>query len=241
MTSKKPRKQIVAMGGALAKSEPAAHALYEYVLGQTSAKRPRVLQINTATGDAPSSALFTYRALSTLSCEVSELKMFERTPKPAELRKMIVGSNVIVVGGGNTKSMLAVWRAFGIDELLFEAYEKGVVLSGSSAGGICWFDQCLTDSWAVDYTALDCLGILPGSCCPHFDGEAGRKETYHRLIEDGTLMPGIAIDERVGVHYIDGKIHRIVTTAPKIGAYNVGLRRGKILQTALAVEQLSVQ
>jgi peptidase E len=155
------------------------------------------------------------------------------------MRELILSQDVIWVNGGNTKSMLAVWQAYGLPALLEKAWESGIVLAGSSAGAICWFEQCLTDSYADEYTALDCLGFLPGSCCPHFDHEQGRKETYHRLIQQGELKPGIAIDECVAVHFVGDKLHRVVSTAKKSGAYSVTVAKDRITQKGLRASFVS--
>jgi peptidase E len=211
----------------------------EYAFKLSGKKRPKVLFINTATGDKESTAVWSLRAVSQIACVPSELKFFERTPRPKEMRKLILSQDVIWVNGGNPKSMLAVWRAYDVPAVLREAWENGIVLAGSSAGANCWFEQCLTDSYADEYTALDCLGFLPGSCCPHFDGEKGRKEVFHRLIQQGDLKPGIAIDEQVGAHYIGDKLHRVVTTDKKARAYLVSLGKKKIEQKALRASFVS--
>jgi peptidase E len=225
-------RQIVSIGGALSKSETAGPQLLKYIFERTGKTHPRVLFINTATGDKESTAMWSFRAIRSLPCLASELTFFERTPGPEALRELVLSQDVIFVGGGNTKSMLAVWREWGLPALLREAWESGIIMAGSSAGAICWFEECLTDSLADEYTALECLGFLPGSCCPHFN-EAGRKPTYHRLIKKGKLKPGIAIDERVAVHFIGDKVHCVITTEKKSGAYKVDLRGNVVKQVEL--------
>lgn len=240
MDSRAKTKNIVAIGGALGQSPTAGPILLNYVFGITGKKRPKVLFINTATGDKESTALWSLRAVRQTACVPSELTFFERTPRPKEMKELILSQDVIWVNGGNTKSMLAVWDAYGLPAILAQAWENGIVLAGSSAGGICWYEQCLTDSYADEYTALACLGFLPGSCCPHFDGEKGRKATYHRLVEQGELKQGIAIDERVGVHYIDDKLHRVISTSKKAGAYRVTLgAKNHVEQKGLRASYLS--
>ncbi len=107
------------------------------------------------------------------------------------LRRVVLAQDVVYVGGGNTKSMLAVWREWGLIEILKEAYGSGIVLGGQSAGAICWFEQGVTDSWADRLRPLDCMGFLPGSCCPHYDGEVERRPAYHALIQQGQIRSGL--------------------------------------------------
>jgi dipeptidase E len=154
-----------------------------------------------------------------LPCEVRTLGFFARTPP--NLEELILSHDVVFVGGGNTKSMLAVWREYGVDKILREAWQRGIVLAGNSAGGICWFDVCITDSWDVEYTTLPALGFLKGSCCPHYDGEVGRRPLYHRLIKETPLPAGWAIDEGVGMHFVGQKLLQVVTPKPNGAAYGV--------------------
>jgi peptidase E len=152
-----------------------------------------------------------------------------------------LSQDVIYVGGGNTRSMLAVWREWGLPEILREAWESGIVLAGRSAGAICWFAQGVTDSVADVLLPLDCLGFLPGSCCPHYDGEVDRRPSYHRLIFENEILPGVAIDDGVGVHFRGTGPYRMVTPREKAGAYQVRVVNGEVQEEplAVAVERLS--
>ena len=208
-----------------------------YALQLTGKPTPRVLFINTATGDSADSLLRSYTRMAALDCVPSHLSLFTRTPR--DLEKLILSQNMIFVGGGNTKSMLAVWREYGIDKILEEAWKRGVILSGSSAGGICWFEGCCTDSFDEVYTALPALGFLKGSCCPHYDGEPGRPGTYHSLIESGQLDEGLAIDEGVGVHFVGRKLVEVVTANQGTGAYLVRRKGAACIDKPLPVRVLS--
>lgn len=210
------QRQIVAIGGSLSKvpSGCGQERILEYLLDlQPDRKAQRILVINTATGDAQSSEDFFYHSWNMLKrpCSLSFLNLFGRTPP--DLKSLLLSQDIIYVGGGNTKSMLAVWREYGIDKLLHQAWKLGIVLAGSSAGGICWFDSCLTDSYAESYTSLKCLGILKGSCCPHYDGEVGRRETYHAMVESQELANGYAIDEATAIHFVGKKIHKVISVS----------------------------
>lgn len=235
------KRHIVAMGGAIS---PGAPALFKYVVGLTNRRKrnPRVLFVPTATGDDQGSLLFFYRNMAKLRATPSDLGFFHRTPP--DLRSLILSQDVIFVGGGNTKSMLAVWREYGIDKLLVEAWERGIILAGASAGGICWFDACVTDSFAESYIALPALGMLKGSCCPHYDGgvlpgEKGRKATYHALITSGSLGDGYAIEEVTGMHFIGTELNEVVTGKEGTAAYSVQLRDGVVHETKLPARLLT--
>ena len=116
--------------------------------------------------------------------------------------------------------MLAIWRVHGIDALLREAWENGVVLWGASAGMICWFEAGVTDSFGPQLAGLDCLGLLPGSACPHYDGEEQRRPRYRELVDAG-FPEGIAADDGVGLHYVGTELAEIVTCRPGAAAYRV--------------------
>jgi peptidase E len=135
--------------------------------------------------------------------------------------------------------MLALWREWGLDEILKRAWQQGVVLAGLSAGAICWFEQGVTDSVPGELGALDCLGLLPGSCCPHYDGEAERRPAYHRLVAEGTILPGFGIDDGAALHFVDQELKCIISSRPDARAYAVtksedGVSEGALASTLLA-------
>ena len=228
----RPR-QIIAMGGGGFSMEPENLTLDRYVLAQAHVAEPRVSFLPTASGDADSYALRFYEAFSGLSCRPSHLMFFRRTP---DLREHVLSQDVIYVGGGNTKSMLGVWREWGLPEILREAWEAGVVLAGLSAGAICWFEEGLTDSWEGDLRPLQCLGFLKGSSCPHYHGDPARRPTYHELVGSGVLLPGLALDDSAAAHFVDEEIHRVVASRPGVTAYRVERRDGAVREEALPVE-----
>jgi dipeptidase E len=124
------------------------------------------------------------------------------------------------VSGGSTANMLAIWKVHGIDVLLREAWESGVVLWGASAGMICWFDSGVTDSFGPQLDGMDCLGFLSGSACPHYDGEERRRPRYRELIAAG-MAPGIAADDGVALHYVGTELAEVVTCRPDARAFQV--------------------
>jgi dipeptidase E len=233
MTARK--RQIIALGGGGFAMEPDNPALDLYVLSQAQTSRPAVSLLGTAGGDADSFLVKFYKAFSRYDCRPSHLPFFQRTPN---LRDHLLRQDVIYVGGGNTKSMLAVWRDWELPALLREAWEQGTILAGVSAGAICWFQHGVTDSWAEKLVVLECLGFLEGSCCPHYDGEPERRPAYHELLLKGDIPPGVAIDDGAAIYLVDGEIHRVVASRPKASAYRVAVRNGSVQEEPLETEYL---
>ena len=222
---------IIAIGGAGLFSEPENPALEKYLLDQSHTDRPNVLMIATARGDDATYVGKFHEAFGALGANTQDLPFFHRTP---DLRRVVLAQDVVYVGGGNTQSMLAVWREWGLGEILKEAYESGIVLGGQSAGAICWFEQGVTDSWADRLRPLDCMGFLPGSCCPHYDGEIERRPAYQALIQQGQIRPGYAIDDRVAMHFRNGRVERVVSKKSGSTAYRVSIDAGLVKEEALA-------
>jgi len=225
-------RHIVAIGGHGMEPE---NPLDDFVLALTAKSRPRVLLVPTATGDADRLIVRFYGAFGASRCEPSHLQLFNIPPP--DLRGLVLAQDAVFVGGGNTASMLAVWRAHGLDRILREAWEAGVVLAGSSAGSICWFEAGVTDSFRAELDGLDCLGFLPGSNCPHYDGEEQRRPAYHRLVAEG-FPAGWAADDHCGLHFIGTELREAVSARDGAAAYRLELRDGEVVETPLPTRLL---
>lgn len=230
-------KHIVAFGGA----RPVAsgmHPLYSYVLSMTGKSRPKVSCIPTATGDLPANLVRFYSNFPASICEPSHLALFGRTV--TDIREYLLNQDVILVLGGNTANMLAVWRVHGVDVALKEAWEAGLVLCGGSAGSLCWFECGTTDSFNLNELKPlhDGLGFLAGSHCPHYDGEAQRRPLYHSLISEG-FPAGYAIDDDAAIHFAGTELSEVVSARPGATAYRVELSGGQVVETPLDARQLA--
>jgi dipeptidase E len=210
-----PDRRIVGLGGGVEPEEWAP--LRDYLLGLTGKERPRVLFIPTAVGDEDAAVAGFFERYASF-VEPSVLRVFPWPPE--DLRELVLSQDAICVSGGNTANMLAIWRVHGIDRLLREAWEQGVLLYGGSAGMICWFEAGVTDSYGPQLEGMDCLGFLAGSACPHYDGEELRRPRYRELV-DGGLAEGIAADDGVGLLYVGTELAEIVTCRPGASAYRV--------------------
>ena len=198
-------RRILACGG-----EQLYHpSLTRFLFDLARRKRPRILFLPTASGDSAAYLLTFYQQLAGTECEPSHLPLFDRTTDdPAAA---IGRADIVMVGGGNTANMLAIWRLHDVERALRDAYANGTVLTGWSAGMLCWFEAGITDSFTPDLSRLnDGFGILKGSACPHYDAEDRREIVYKRETAAG-LMPGIALDNGVAALYEDEKLVEIVS------------------------------
>ena len=220
------------MGGGGFLMEPRNPRLDRWLLSLTRRRNPRVLFVPTASGDARHDVERFYRGFRRFHCRPAHLALFNRTG--ADLRKPIVSADLIYVGGGNTANMLAIWRVHGVDVALKEAWQSGVVVCGVSAGAICWFRSGVTDSFGVDLQPLrNGLGFLPGSFCPHYDGEARRRPAFHRFIAERQLPSGYAADDGAAILFEDGEVGDVVRSRQNANAYRVSRRAGRVVEARL--------
>ncbi|HVB86361.1 MAG TPA: peptidase E [Candidatus Dormibacteraeota bacterium] len=231
----KPNSQIIAIGGG-GFAQPENPLMERYILAQARKRNPKVCFVPTATGDAPTYIAKFYAAFSKLGCHPTHLPVFERTP---ELADLLLAQDVIYVGGGNTKSMLAVWREWQLPKYLRQALRSGTVLAGISAGAICWFQMGITDSWADRLMPLPCLGWLPGACCPHYDVEKDRRPATHDFVARGIIPQTLALEDGTAAHFIGRKLLRIVSSRESAKAYRVRMSRDGIVETPLALKRLT--
>ena len=231
--------QIIALGGGGFSMTPDNLALDRYILASCSARRPKVCFLGQASAESPDYALRFYRAFLNLGAEPSDLTLFQNTPQ--DVREHLLRQDAIYVGGGNTLNMVALWRAWGLDAILREALEGGVVLAGISAGAICWFAEGLSDSRPGAYTRVEALGLLPGSFSPHYDGEPTRRPRFHALLAEGGIAPGLAADDDVALHFADGRLQRVVTAREGAAAYRLSLLEGSVAEERLEADLLPLQ
>jgi dipeptidase E len=204
-----PEPQILGMGGY------PDDASLEHTLGL--ARGSRVLYVSSASAESPAGILLWYERLQGRA-DLTHLSFFPWPPD--NLRELALAQDVILVSGGNTANALAIWRVHGFDQVLREAWQEGVLLAGWSAGMICWFEHGVTDSFGPQLDAMQCLGFLPGSACPHYDGEELRRPRYRELLQAG-LPAGLAADDGVGLHFEGTELVEVVTCRPGAAAYRV--------------------
>ena len=228
------------MGGGGFATEPDNPLLDDFVLDlarkRSGRERPRVCFVATAAGDADGLLLDFYVAFA-VRAEPRHLALFVRTAP--DIEAFLLDQDAIYVGGGNTANLLALWRLHGVDRAMRAAWESGVVIAGMSAGAICWFEACTTDSFGPELMPLDGgLAFLDGSFCPHYDGEAQRRPLFRRLVAEGRLPAGYGVDNGAALVFEDDRIVEIVGSRPDAAAYRVELVDGSVHETRLATRFL---
>lgn len=228
-------RQIIALGGGGFSMEPDNPLLDLYILEQAKKVNPQICFIPTASGDSESYISRYYNFFNQQDCKPSHLSLF--APPTRDLESFILEKDILYVGGGNTKNLLALWKEWSLDDILRKAWNQGVILAGLSAGSICWFEEGITDSYGDGLEPIKCLGFLKGSNCPHYDGEIERRPAYHELMESQKIQSGVATDDGVAIHYKEQGISKIVSSRPNAKAYSVSFET-KVIETELQTEYL---
>jgi dipeptidase E len=229
------KRQIIAMGGGGFSDGRRGRGLDEYVVAQSNIDHPRVCFIATASGDAQVYIDRFHRAFAKLGARPAHLTLFVPQKTRSGFADFLAGQDIIYVGGGNTRNLLILWKAWDLIAALKKAYENGVIIAGISAGALCWFQSGLTDSYPGRLTTVKALGWLRGSFCPHFDSEPKRKAEYRRLIGNGTLPGGYAVDDGVALHFVNGNLVKVVRARKKAAARYIRKSRGRLVEVILAI------
>jgi peptidase E len=211
---------ILAMGGGGFTMEPANPALDDFILTLAATREPRILFLPTASGD-PNAQIAAFRAtFGDRACRPLQLSLFRLEQQTEDLRTLILSQDIVYVGGGSMRNLLAIWREHGLDHVLREAWETGVVLAGLSAGAMCWFDHGITCSTGRPAPARG-LGFLPGSLSVHYDRDPSRRPVFLDAVARGTMPAGYGADDGVGLLFEDRAVVRIVSSRPEARAYRV--------------------
>ncbi|BCF95187.1 peptidase E [Paraburkholderia largidicola] len=235
--------RILAIGGGGFMMEDSPSPIDTHITRLTGKARPRMCYLATPSGDLPAHLDKFDAAYGSMGCKTSHLAFFRqpdsRSILVSDFRPRLLEQDAIYVGGGNTRSALAVWREWGLDTTLREAWESGVLLAGMSAGAMCWFEAGLTDSfWGSAHRPLDCLGLLPGGCAVHYSSDPKRRETLHAAQQACTIPPSIAIDDFAAAMYLGTSLDRVFSWRTGSTAYQAYRDGGTVIETPLPAEQI---
>jgi len=233
---------IVAMGGGGFSMEPDNPVIDDFVLGLSRRQPARVCFVPTASADAATYILRFYRAFVG-RCIATDLTLWNSPSLPrqplrtSDLAAFVAEQDVIYVGGGDTANLLVLWRRHGLDGLFRQAWSRGAVLAGVSAGMLCWFNGGITDSFGGLEPLSDGLGLIDATACPHYDSEVERRPTYHRAIAAG-MQAGYAADDGAALYFRGQTLVEAVSSKPQASAYRVASIDGRVTESALPVRFL---
>jgi dipeptidase E len=228
---------IFAMGGGGFTMEPANPLLDDFVLSLADVGEPRILFLPTASGDTTAQINAFKSRFTERACVPEQLSLFHLRERTRPLAEIVLSQDIVYVGGGSMRNLLALWRAHELDRLLVHAWQCGTVLAGLSAGAMCWFQGGITRSSGPP-EPIDGLGVLPGSLTVHADGEPERLPVWLAAVRDGTLAGGWALDDGVGLLFRGQRIERAVSSRPGAGAQRVDAIAGELVRKRVDVELL---
>jgi dipeptidase E len=219
--------------------EPGNPLLDDYVLALAASDRPKVCFLPTASGDADHYVVRFYRTFCASDCEASHVSLFRREAGVRDVERHLLTRDVIYVGGGSVLSLLGAWRAHGLDAIVRQAWQAGVILCGGSAGSLCWFSSGVT-AFHGEPQPYEGLGLLPWSNCVHYDAEPQRDGAYRRLLLDG-MDAGYAAEDGTALHFTGARLSRVVSSRPGARAYRMRAVGGRVERRTLAADYLGAR
>jgi dipeptidase E len=229
-----PVRKILIAGGGF------NEAFIRYAAQLTGKPRPRMLYLPTASADSATGMLAWFRNCANLNVTpLAQESFIASASMKQSWEEVLLGVDAIICSGGNTLNQQVIWKAHGIDAILKTAWDRGIVLGGASAGSLCWFEEGTTDSRPKELSTVQCLGLLKGSHCPHYDREVDRRPLYHKLIGSGQMKPGYACDNDAGIYFEDNTVKRVVHARAEAKVYHVSVAGGQVVEKELPAEMIS--
>ncbi len=226
-----PNQVIFAFGGDINRF------FVKYVGELTGKPRPKVCYVPTASADNIYNMNYFYMICRELPLVPYILQSWPSSAYDTQsFEEILTGMDAIVVGGGNTLNMMAIWKAQGIDTVLQKCLDKGIILAGGSAGSICWFDNGISDSRPKEFSIVNGLSFLKFSQCPHYSGTPIRKSMYQEKILNGSMLPGYGCDDLSGILFVNGKFQKAVSLNNESNSYYLSIKNGVIIEEKLPIE-----
>jgi dipeptidase E len=211
-----------------------------YMAKLTGKSRPKLCYLPTASADGAAGIIAWFRTCVAVDAVPYAQESFIASSRQKQSwEEVLLSMDGIVASGGNTLNQQAIWKAQGVDVVLRQAWDRGIVLGGASAGSLCWFEEGTTDSRPKELTTVQCLGFLKGSHCPHYDREADRRPLYQKLIGSGQMKPGYACDNDAGIYFEDNTVKRVVATRADAKVYYVSVVDGRVVEKVLESERIA--
>lgn len=199
-------KQIIAAGGD-AMSDQLFHL---YTFAQCKKANPKICLLPTPAADDKGLIRYFLHNFHQYDCQSDYLTFFEN--KEPDIEDFLLSQDIIIVAGGHSKAAVGVWKEFGVDKILHRAYENGTIMTGGSAGAVCWAQEAISDSYFGELRPVKFMNFLPFSICPHYVSDERRK-VYKAAILAGEIGPGYGINDGAFIHFVDGKPFRSIATS----------------------------
>jgi dipeptidase E len=229
-----PTRKILIAGGGF------GTAFIRYMAELTGKPHPKLCYLPTASADSPTGIATWFRNCAPLNVEASvQASFIASTRQDRSWEEVFLSVDGIVASGGNTLNQQAIWKAQGIDVVLRQAWDRGIVLGGASAGSLCWFEEGTTDSRPKELSTVQGLGFLKGSHSPHYDVEPGRRPLYQKMIGSGQMKAGYACDNDAGIYFEDNVVKRVVATRAEAKVYYVSLVEGRVVERVMEPERIT--
>lgn len=207
-------RQIIAAGGDAVFDT----ILHSYILKQCKSNTPKICLLPTPSGDNQHLIYDFFSIFGIYNCIPDYLPLFHN--KEADIENFLLSQDIIIVSGGHTKSAIHIWEGWGIPNILKRAYENGTILTGGSAGAVCWAKECITDSFAGKLSVMKCLNFLPFSICPHYVSKE-RRQAFKLAIAENRISAGYGISDGAAIHFVDEKAHRSVASVKEASSFFV--------------------
>ena len=230
---------IIAMGGGGFSMEPDNKRFDRYIINQSEQLRPKICFLPTASGDAESYIERFYNFFNEEACEPTHLSLLQ--PEIADKESFLLSQDIIYVGGGNTRNLMALWKEWELDRILEKAWKNGTILAGISAGSICWFKEGASDSVPGKVTNVKGLGFLEGSTCPHYDDPEQSGQGYRDMILNGEISEGYGMDDSAAIHFVGKDLHKAICSKPDAKVYHVSKDGNELKEEPLEMEYITLE
>jgi peptidase E len=231
------RRRILALGGHDFDRRAGNDAICDLIVELAESPRPKICLLPTASGDPEDQIVRFRRAFAERDCVPQVISLFRLGEEPIDLREELLSQDVIYAGGGSMLNLVAVWRAHGLDRILRECWQEGILICGQSAGAMVWFQGGITSSQGEPAVATG-LGLLPGSACVHYLTEPVRRRRFLRAISAGDLEPGLGLEDQTGALFEDTRLAETVSAREGASVWEVSAESGSAREEELYVRHL---
>lgn len=232
--------QIIALGGGGFSDDPDNPLLDEYILKQSGKSKPKILFLPTAGGDHEDYIVKFYRSYRKLNCKPTHLALTKKNFSFTRLEETVLEQDIIFVGGGSPRFLMQVWRKTGMDRIIKKAWKGGIILSGMSAGAICWFEDGFKNPKDNIWLRVSCMGFLEGSFCPHYDKRGELRFAYRKMISESEISGGFGVEDGVALHFIGTELKRIVSSNQNANAFHVKKTGIRVTEKEIKPEYLGI-